>query len=165
METYFIDLLDSLWGGGRNNLKLSASGSRHSGSTWPMSILDSVPKVREKAHRRVYGRECVHVGGGESRVKGGKSWVIPSPYSLFPLEPLAQGGRRCITEYAGPVGKNTHSLFPQVFLSTYCMGGTLLGLGSWCWPEWSPKHLFLSSKVSPIPHPSVLLHSTSKSPR
>ena len=29
--------------------------------------------VREKAHRRVYGRECVHVGGGESRVKGGKS--------------------------------------------------------------------------------------------
>ena len=72
METCFLDLLDSLWGGGRANLKLSASGSRHSGSTWPMSILDSVPKVREKAHRKVCGRECVHVGGGESRVKGRK---------------------------------------------------------------------------------------------
>ena len=31
------------------------------------------PKVREKVHRQVCGRECVHVGGGESRVKGGKS--------------------------------------------------------------------------------------------
>lgn len=73
METCFLDLLDSLWGGGRASLKLSASGSRHSGSTGPMSILDSIPKVREKAHRRMCGRECVHVGGGESRVKDGKS--------------------------------------------------------------------------------------------
>ena len=139
MENCFLDLLDSLWDGGRANLKLSASRYRHSGSTWSMSILDSIPKVREKAHRKVCGRECVHVGGGESRVKGGKSWVIPSLYSFFPLEPLAQGGRQCITEYAGPVGKNTHSLFPQVFLSTYCMGGTLFGLGSWCWPEMKPQ--------------------------
>ena len=139
METCFLDLLDSLWGGVRANLKLSASGSRHSGTTSPMSILDSIPKVREKEHRRVYGRECVHVGGGESRVKGRESWVISSPYSFFPFEPLAQGGRQYITEYAGPVGKNTHSLIPQVFLSTYCMGGNLLGLGSWCWPEMKPQ--------------------------
>ena len=27
----------------------------------------------EKEHRRVYGGECVHDGGGESRVKGGAS--------------------------------------------------------------------------------------------
>lgn len=150
METCFLDLLDSLWGGGRASLKLSASGSRHSGSTWPMSILDSIPKVREKAHRRMCGRECVHVGGGESRVKDGKSWVISSPYSFFPLEPLAQGGRQCITEYVGPVGKNIH-WFHKCFWAHMVWEALCLAWVHGADEEWSPKHLFLTSELSPIP--------------
>ena len=48
------------------------------------------------------GVEHVSGGGADRRVKGDGSWVNFNPYSVSPLEPLGQGRRQGIMEYAGP---------------------------------------------------------------
>lgn len=104
---------------------------------------DQCPSLTQfqRSERRHIG-ECVEgsvfmleVGKAEWRMGNLESSPVLVAFSTW--TPCT--GREAVYHRVCRTCREKHSLIPQVFLSTYGIGGTLLGLGSWRWWGMKPQ--------------------------